>query len=89
MKIVDIHHRCLAADTIHRAAVIAPDPPALRPAGKATTAIAKSAGRVVESLNVAGMIRNRRLARAIADAGMSGFLSKLEYKCLRLSPPNE
>ncbi len=50
---------------------------------KATTAIAKSAGRVVvETLNVAGMIRNRRLARAIADAGMSGFLSKLEYKCV-------
>ncbi len=50
---------------------------------KATTAIAKSTGRVVvETLNVAGMIRNRRLARAIADAGMSGFLTKLEYKCL-------
>ena len=30
---------------------------------------------------MAGMIRNRRLARAIADAGMSGFLVKLEYKC--------
>ena len=49
---------------------------------KATTAIAKSAGRVVvETLNVAGMMRNRRLARAIADAGMAGFLVRLEYKC--------
>ena len=49
---------------------------------KATTAIAKSSGRVVEDLNVAGMLRNRRLARAIADAGMAGFLAKLAYKCL-------
>ena len=49
---------------------------------QATTAIAKSAGRVVvETLNISGMVRNRRLARAIADAGMSGFLLKLEYKC--------
>ena len=49
---------------------------------KATTAIAKSAGRVVvETLNVAGMMMNRRPSRALADAGMSGFLSKLEYKC--------
>ena len=34
---------------------------------KATTTIAKSAGRVViEDLNVAGMMRNRRLSRALA-----------------------
>ena len=49
---------------------------------KATTAIAKSAGRVVvETLNVAGMMMNRRLARAVAEAGMSGFLDQLQYKC--------
>ncbi len=50
---------------------------------KATTATAMSAERVVvETLNVAGMICDRSLACAIADAGMSGFLVKLEYKCL-------
>ena len=50
---------------------------------KATTMIAKLAGRVViEDLNVSGMMRNRRLARALADAGMAGFLGKLLYKCL-------
>ena len=49
---------------------------------KATMTIANSAGRVVvETLNVSGMVRNRRLARAISDAGMLGFLTKLEYKC--------
>lgn len=49
---------------------------------KATSAIAKLAGTVcIESLNVGGMVRNRRLARAVSDAGMSGFLSKLAYKC--------
>ena len=48
---------------------------------KTTTATAKSAACVaVETLNVTGMTMNRRLARAIAGAGMSGFLSKLEYK---------
>ena len=49
---------------------------------KATTAITKSAGRVAaETLNVSGVMMNRRLAQVIADAGMSGFLTKLEHKC--------
>ena len=48
---------------------------------KATTAIAKRYARIgVETLNVSGMVRNRRLSRAIADAGMSSFISMLQYK---------
>jgi putative transposase len=35
---------------------------------------------VVEHLNVAGMMRNRRLARALADTGMSEIRRQLSYK---------
>ena len=49
---------------------------------KASSAIAKTAGCVVvETLNVQGMIQNRRLARAMADAGLAQFIRLLEYKC--------
>lgn len=35
---------------------------------------------VVEDLNVSGMVRNRRLARSIADVGMSELRRQLDYK---------
>ena len=35
----------------------------------------------METLNFSGMMRNRRLARAMAEAGMAGFINKLAYKC--------
>ncbi|MEU9828878.1 IS607 family element RNA-guided endonuclease TnpB [Micromonospora chersina] len=48
---------------------------------KLTTRIASEYGTVVvEDLNVAGMLRNRRLARHIADAGFGELRRQLEYK---------
>ncbi len=47
-----------------------------------TTALAKTHGRiVVEELNVQGMLRNRRLARSLADSGFGEFRRQLGYKC--------
>ncbi|MEW2331703.1 IS607 family element RNA-guided endonuclease TnpB [Micromonospora chersina] len=48
---------------------------------KLTTRLASEYGTiVVEDLNVAGMLRNRRLARRIADAGFGELRRQLAYK---------
>ncbi|MFI9360862.1 IS607 family element RNA-guided endonuclease TnpB [Kitasatospora sp. NPDC053057] len=62
-----IHHRVanLRADALH----------------KFTTGITGEYGTVVvEDLNVAGMLRNRRLARKIADAGFGEIRRQITYK---------
>lgn len=62
-----VHHRVanLRADVLH----------------KLTTAIRAEYGTVVvEDLNVAGMLKNRRLARRIADAGFGEIRRQLTYK---------
>ena len=35
----------------------------------------------VETLNIKGLMKNRRVARAFADAGIAEFLRQIEYKC--------
>lgn len=62
-----VHHRVAyqRADALH----------------KLTTAVASEYGTVVvEDLNVAGMLRNRRLARRVGDAGFGEIRRQLAYK---------
>ena len=52
---------------------------------KATTAIVNGASRIgIESLNVAGMVKNHRLAKALSDASLSRFLTLLKDKAERI-----
>ena len=51
---------------------------------KASNAILEGISRLgIESLSVKGLMRNRRLSKALADASLSGFLTKLKYKAAR------
>ena len=51
---------------------------------KATTMIARTYSTVcIEDLNVAGMVKNRRLAKAVSDAAFGEFRRQLEYKTAR------
>jgi IS605 OrfB family transposase len=48
---------------------------------KLTTSLARQYGTiVVEDLNVAGMVKNRRLARVVSDAGFAEIRRQLSYK---------
>ncbi len=48
---------------------------------KATTALVKCAGRIgIETLLVANLLKNRKLAKALSDAALGGFLEKLRTK---------
>ena len=51
---------------------------------KATTMIARTYSVVcIEDLNVAGMVKNHRLARSVSDASLGEFRRQLDYKTAR------
>jgi putative transposase len=66
-RLAKLHYRiaCIRSDTIH----------------KLTSSLTKNKSRIViEDLNVSGMMKNKRLSRAIADIGLFEVRRQLEYK---------
>jgi putative transposase len=67
MKLARQHYRvsCIRKDAIH----------------KATTAITKGCSAIgIEDLNVKGMLKNHKLAKALSDASIAEFLRQIECK---------
>ena len=73
-KVEHIHYRiaCIRNDAHH----------------KATTEIVKSASAIgIETLKVTNLLKNKRLAKALSDAALGGFLEKLRTKAESLGIP--
>ena len=55
---------------------------------QATTKIVRKASAIgVETLNISGLLRNRKLAKALSDSALSRFLTLLKYKAERRGIP--
>ena len=55
---------------------------------QATTKIVRKASAIgVETLNISGLLKNRKLAKALSDSALSRFLTMLKYKTERRGIP--
>ena len=55
---------------------------------KATTEIVMSASAIgIETLKITNLLKNRRLAKALSDSALGGFLDKLKSKAETLGIP--
>ena len=55
---------------------------------QATIRIVRKASAIgIETLNISGLLKNRRLAKAFSDSALGGFLSKLKHKADRRDIP--
>ena len=55
---------------------------------QATIRIVRKASAIgIETLKVTNMLKNRKLAKALSDSALSGFLTKLKYKAERRGIP--
>ena len=73
-KVERLHYRvsCIRKDAHH----------------KATTDIVRHASRIgIETLSVTNLLKNRKLAKALSDAALGGFLEKLKTKAASLGIP--
>ena len=73
-KVERLHHRiaCIRRDAHHQA----------------TTDILKCASKIgIETLSVTNLLKNRKLAKALSDAALGGFLEKLKTKAKALGIP--
>ena len=70
-KLAKLHYRiaCIRDDSHHKAT---------------TTIVNGCKGLGIESLNVAGMLKNHKLAQALADTSLHKFLTYLKYKADRI-----
>ena len=69
-----VHYRiaCIREDAHHQASI---------------RIVRKASAIGIETLNISGLLKNRRLAKALSDSALSGFLTMLKYKADRRGIP--